>query len=110
GELVGGPVAVLALLLEELVDDLLELAREARVARADRDRLLLRDLEDELLLRLVLERELARERFVHRDAERVEVRARIERLPEDLLARHVAHRPERHALERERRRVLGLGH
>ncbi len=65
------------------------------------------------------ERPIAVQSFVERDAERIDVGARIDRLAAELLGRHVDRRPQQrprpgqgrgHRLvERDLRRVLGVG-
>src|SRR5688572_12845823 len=97
GELLAGLEALLVVLLERLVDERHEHARQRRVVFQDRGVRGVGDGEHELRHRLALERELAAQHLVERDPEREEVAPAVDLLARELLGRHVRRRAQHHA-------------
>ena len=86
--------AIARLLLEALVDDAFELARDFRVELARRHVTHQPDLVHRRVGLVLDERLLAREHLIQQDAEREDVAARVELVAEHLLGRHVRGRAD----------------
>jgi hypothetical protein len=104
----GGLVATVEFLLERLVADRRQRLRHERRDLADRPRVLRLDLAQDLLRRRRFERDRARQHFVERDAERVDVRAAVDvvAIAADLLRTHVDGRADERAGFGQRRGLL----
>ena len=104
-----GMESIVAALLETAADDTLESGRRAR---RQIGRIVLEDRGQRFRGRLPLERPTPRQHFVDHHAQGEDVGAVVDRLPADLLGRHVAHGAEDDAHLGERvghgRGLLGL--
>jgi hypothetical protein len=99
GEVGGGGVALVRLLVQALADDHVE--RRGQIGRllAERDRVLDEHLEQDVALVVLHEGRLAREQVVERRAQAVHVAPAVDaaRVAPRLLGRHVARRPHHRA-------------
>jgi hypothetical protein len=100
-------VALLGRLGEQAVDHDLELGRQARVELAHPARLAVQDAVEHGARGRAGEGTLARHHLVEHRAEREEIGARVDRLAERLLRRHVGDGAERHARARQLGRLVG---
>ena len=110
GEVGGGGVAAVGILLQRLQHDRLDVQVQRGDDRARRRRVFRRDPLDEVPDVRLDERGAAGEHLIEDGAERVDVAARVDaaRLAEGLLRRHVLRRSHDHARERQRRAGVDL--
>ena len=94
GQLGGGGIPVGGALGQRLEDDRFQVARDARVDRAGRHRLVLADLVDQLGGGLAVERRAQGQQLVEGRAQAVDVGPAVDRAGAGLLGAHVSRRAE----------------